>query len=62
MKLILCNGQELSVYDVGDKPLLTLKTRDTKVPIKYDGSLMVEDDEARGVVKGLLGLDLYDRL
>lgn len=59
MKLILCDGRELTVYDVS-APLYRVKARASGVPIKYDGPRMVEDDTARKLLQDLRSSGLYD--
>jgi hypothetical protein len=58
LKLIICNGRELEVRDLGP-PLLRLRAG--AVPIKINGHLVVEDDEARRQIAALLATGLYQR-
>lgn len=57
MKLIHSNGALLEVRDVS--PVI-FRLRAGRVPIKLNGHRIVEDDEARGLLKELLALGLYE--
>lgn len=59
MKLIACDGRRLEVRDVG--PIL-IELRAPGVPIKVHGTRVVEDVEARALLRELLASGLYDRL
>ena len=61
MKLITSNGEELSVRDVGPV-ILCLKRKAGGLPIKLNGTFLLEDDEARNVIRKQLDLKLYDRV
>lgn len=59
--MIECNGRRLIVRDAGPV-LVELRARPGGAPLRYDGSAVVEDDEARATVRGLLDTKLYDRI
>lgn len=59
MKLLVGNGRELIVRDVGPI-VMTLRVRPGGVPIKFNGFVIVDDAVARARVRGFLDLDLYD--
>lgn len=56
-KLIHCDGRTLEVRDIGPV-LFRLRARD--VPIKRNGYEILEDDEARRVLRDLLDGGLYE--
>lgn len=59
MKLIACDGRRLEVRDVG--PVI-VELRAPGVPIKAHGTRVVEDAEARALLRELLATGLYERL
>ena len=59
MKLIHCNGNELTVRDAGP-PILTIKRRAGGPPIKFNGYCLLEDRAARALVREQLNVGLYD--
>jgi hypothetical protein len=56
MKLIRSTGRDLEVFDISG-PVFRLKAG--PVPIKLNGWRIVEDDEARAIVKEQLATGLY---
>lgn len=58
MKLLHCDGRELTVRDVG--PVIYRLRAVTRIPIKRNGYEVVEDDEAREVLRELLATELYE--
>lgn len=58
MKLIHSTGAELTVRDLG--PVL-VRFQSDQVPLKFNGYRIVEDEEARRVVRELLDLGIYKR-
>lgn len=57
MKLIISDGDELTVRDVG--PVL-VRVRRIEVPIKLNAAKIVDDDAARTVIRSLIDTGLYD--
>ena len=57
MKLLICNGRELNVYDVGQDPIYTLMAEN--VPLKPCGWELLEDDDARERLRELRDSGLY---
>jgi hypothetical protein len=51
MKLVKCNGKKLVVYDVG-KVRFELVAGTT--PIKLNGTILLDDDKARELVRELI--------
>lgn len=51
-KLIHCNGKVLSAYDISDEPIMTLRAG--SVPIKFNGYRIMQDDEAREMLKDFI--------
>lgn len=60
MKLLVGNGRELTVWDLG-AIILTLRVRPQGPPIKFNGYEILEDGAARERVRSFLAADLYDR-
>lgn len=56
MKLIICNGKELTVRDAG--PVIFRLTAGA-VPLKAHGTRLLEDDVARAELRALLETGLY---
>lgn len=61
MKLVVCDGRSLTVRDVGPV-LLELRARSGGPPLKLYVRSVVEDAEARALVRAQLDLGLYDRV
>ena len=59
MKLLRCDGAELTVYDLG-AALYQIRVRDGGPPIKHNGWQIVEDDAARELAQELRSTGLYD--
>lgn len=59
MKYVSSNGRVLEVRDVGPV-IFRLTTRPGGPPIKHNGDRVVEDDEARRLLRGLLDVGMYD--
>jgi len=57
MKLVYGNGKLLEVRDVG--PVIFRLTAD-RVPIKVNGHRLVEDDDARELLRELLATGSYE--
>lgn len=51
MKLLRCNGRELLVYDIGEKPVFRLKAQ--YGPIRCHGTFLLEDAVAREWIRQL---------
>lgn len=61
MKLIRCDGRELTVRDVGEaRVIFRLKARAGGPPIKYNGWRLVPEAEARGLLRELLDTMMYE--
>lgn len=58
MKLLVGNGKTLEVRDVGPV-IFELSARVGGPPIKFNGSKIMDEDEARGVLRELLATGLY---
>lgn len=59
MKLLRGNGTEVTVRDVG--PVLArVIQRPGGPPIKFNGYRIVDEDEARAVLRKLINAGLYD--
>ena len=56
MKIIHCDGHELTVRDAG--PIIFRLTART-VPIKVNGWSLVEDEDARRLLRDLIDTKLY---
>jgi hypothetical protein len=61
MKLVYGNGKVLEVRDAGPC-LMKFQVRPGGPPIKVNGYRLLGDDEARDLVRDLLGSGLYDRV
>ena len=59
MKLVICDGREMSVRDVGPV-IYTLRAG--RVPLKYNGTHLLEDDAARELLQALRSTGLYERV
>lgn len=59
MKLIWCDGKTLEVRDVGP---IVYALRAGAVPIKVNGYEILEDDQARDLLRELLATGLYERV
>lgn len=57
MKLIRCDGRELTVRDAG--PILMV-VRAAAMPLKHNGWRLMEDDAARDLLRELLASGLYE--
>ncbi len=61
MKLITCNGLEMTVRDAGPV-LMRFVRRPGGPPLKHNGSRVVEDDAARDITREVLALGWYERV
>lgn len=61
MKLVRCNGHQLTVYDLGE-PLMVICTRPDGPPIKHNGTAILEDEAARDILKDLLRSGHYEKV
>lgn len=61
MKLVECNGVELTVRDLGPV-IMTLRMRKNGMPIKINGKFAMPDDAARNLIREQLATGLYDRV
>ena len=57
MKLVHCDGRTLTVRDAGPV-VFRMVARDA--PIKVNGWRLLEDDDARALLRELLALKMYD--
>lgn len=60
MKLVVCDGRELTIRDAGPV-LMRFVARTGGPPIKRHGASLVEDDEARSIARDLISAGWYDR-
>lgn len=58
MKLIYCDGAILEIRDIG--PVI-FRLRAGRAPIKRHGYEILEDDEARKVLRELLDLNVHEK-
>jgi hypothetical protein len=61
VKLVRGNGREVTVRDVGPV-LMTIRSRPDGPPIKVNGWQVLEDDDARHLVRHLLQSGHYDNV
>lgn len=59
MKIIHCDGRTLEVRDAG--PVIMRLLAPPGQPIKLNGWRLLEDDEAREVLRGLLDIGVYGK-
>jgi hypothetical protein len=60
MKLLISSGRELTIRDVGDKVLMEFHAG--RVPLMPHGWHLLEDDDARVLVRDILDSGLYERV
>lgn len=59
MKIIHCDGKTLEIRDAG--PVIMRLLAPSGQPIKLNGWRLLEDDEAREVLRGLLDMEVYSK-
>jgi hypothetical protein len=59
MKLVVSNGRVLEVRDAG-AVVYRVRQRAGGPPIKVNGKFLMDDEEARGVLRELLEAKCYD--
>jgi hypothetical protein len=63
MKLLIGDGRRLAAWDVtGDRPVVLLRARPGGPPIKFNDARLVDDEEARAILRAILATGWYDNV
>lgn len=58
MKLLVCDGRNLTVYDLGP---IVMRVVARDYPIKLHGHRVLSDNDARATVKAILATGFYEK-